>query len=417
MKIYRSTIFGAFGLLALTVAILFWKEVWQDSSSVTDKAVPVTQSSRNRTGTTSTRKESLSDRSNLKQFPPSPVGREIRSRLTQLSDRTLLKREAEGALVDPPTRELLKDLHFFLILKSRSGEVEGSELVAIAAEALQKSWKDPDLLGQVVALVLGEAREAGTGFEEMLEMVAIVAAHPQTSDDLHDTALREVALTDGASFARWLTEQSDANVFKVTKIDPYQLAAISWVKEDPVDASRWVEANLDHFTASSLFSFVSEWDQAEAIDWVRQQEEKGNEKIGPDVVGAAIGILAKTDPEAALTWVGDLPRNAKLIGMIGIANEWPEEDLSSAASWIRDQAEQGAEFDQVRLALSSRLWQNGHPLEALNTVLDLVNPQREISIVATGQQLYQFHPQVVIDWLPTSGLSEETQRAILGRDD
>ena len=55
-----------------------------------------------------------------------------------------------------------------------------------------------------------------------------------------------------------------------------------------------------------------------------------------------------------------------------------------------------------------------NPIGAIDVAIDITNEEIGDSlIIRAARVLYQSDPKRVIDWLPESGLSEQTQRAIL----
>jgi hypothetical protein len=96
-----------------------------------------------------------------------------------------------------------------------------------------------------------------------------------------------------------------------------------------------------------------------------------------------------------------------------LANGLGEDRLPEAVEWLARRRQGDAAYDAARRAVAERLTKP-NPIGAIDVAIDITNEEMGDSlIIRAARVLYQSDPDTVIDWLPESGLSEETQRAIL----
>ena len=83
--------------------------------------------------------------------------------------------------------------------------------------------------------------------------------------------------------------------------------------------------------------------------------------------------------------------------------------------WLTSRPQGDIGPDAARRVVAKRLIKSD-PVGAIDVAMDMPNrcgSEREQLIINAAWNLYRNDPETVIDWLPDSGLSEETQRAIL----
>ena len=97
------------------------------------------------------------------------------------------------------------------------------------------------------------------------------------------------------------------------------------------------------------------------------------------------------------------------------SREWPEDRLTEAVEWLTSRPQGNIGPDAARRVVAKHLIKSD-PVGAIDVAMDMPNrcgSEREQLIINAAWNLYRNDPETVIDWLPDSGLSEETQRAIL----
>lgn len=84
--------------------------------------------------------------------------------------------------------------------------------------------------------------------------------------------------------------------------------------------------------------------------------------------------------------------------------------------WLARRHQGDAGYDAARQVLAARLTRSD-PVGAIDVAIEITNEGiGDDLIIRAARVLYQTDPEIVIDWLPKSGLSEEGQLAILTPD-
>ena len=93
-----------------------------------------------------------------------------------------------------------------------------------------------------------------------------------------------------------------------------------------------------------------------------------------------------------------------------------DDRLDEAVQWLTSQPEGVAGHDPARRVVAKRLTKSD-PVGAIDVAMKIADRrQAEPLIINAARNLYRNDPKAVIDWLPKSALSEETQRAIISPD-
>ena len=223
-------------------------------------------------------------------------------------------------------------------------------------------------------------------------------------------AAREDAMTT----AKWLEQNLDSEYLNPRV---FEEVADEMAEIDAFAAAEFLDRHFEdeRVNGKVIAETVEEWarkDPTAAADWVN--EYLGHEKINNEVVHELAGEWARTDPEAALDWVAGLD-NAGLQkrGLTSAVERWSRENPAEVGAWLNSQTQRGDLYDPAIEAYANRI-AHQTPIAALSWAQQIQNEGlRERTTVRAGQAMARQDKDAVISWLPTSGLSERAQNAIL----
>lgn len=260
-------------------------------------------------------------------------------------------------------------------------------------------------------------RRAGGTSQELLEWLSGVTARGGKNDHLlerivHDTVL-EVSSTPGRAALVWLLSQPDSDF--ITKY-LFEQATRSWLHEDQKQALGWLDRNMNRFEGHGVRFVVLDWPQddvAGAREWVETRMAAEGDSFDPSLVSDVARMWASQDSTEAFDWIFSLDDRWHDWSFLGIAQGAPDENLPALADWLRDNREVGRELDRIRSTVARRI-AGSDPFTAIEVAADITNlAESDEVIITAARNLYIADPELVLAWLPESGLTEAAQHDIL----
>ncbi len=265
-----------------------------------------------------------------------------------------------------------------------------------------------------------EFRKAGGTNEELLDWLSGITARGGRNEHLlrrviHN-AVVEASNIPGRAAVDWLVSRPDSDLFTAYL---FEQAARSWLREDRKQALRWLDRNMDRFEGDGLRFVVAEWpedDVAGAREWVETRLVTEGSSVHPSSVSDVARLWARQDPAGAFGWLNSLEDRWHEWALLGIAQGLPDDELSAAADWLGRNRDAGRELDGIRTTVANRIARS-EPRTAIDVAADITNPaESEKLIITAARNLYLAEPDVVLRWLPESGLTSAAQNEIVSGD-
>jgi hypothetical protein len=197
----------------------------------------------------------------------------------------------------------------------------------------------------------------------------------------------------------------------------FEEVADEMMEIDPAAASRFLDTHFedDRVNGKVIAEMTEEWantDPAAAAEWVNQY--MGHKKINSEVVHELAGEWADSDPDAAINWVAGLKDDQlKRRGLASAVDHWARKEPAEVGDWLNKQTQRGDLYDPAIEVYANRIVRES-PIAALSWAQQIQNEgTRERTSVRAGQALFRTDEDAVLAWLPSSGLSERAQNAIL----
>jgi hypothetical protein len=280
------------------------------------------------------------------------------------------------------------------------------------------SWRIRDeLLDQFV--------EEGATADDLLEWGLTVIESGGTLDGIIESVFLKAAQLDAGAAVNWLLRNDKVDGFERTRVGQnwnyyFRRASEQWIQIEPRVAIGFLENNMDRVEARDVRYIIDDWageDIAASVAWVERQRRDGNPLMSPTWFGAVAGNWARQDPAAAINWVETLAGRERSWGLTSIAYRTPDELLGELTSWVSSQSPQDESFDPSREIIAGRLVES-NPREAIDLARGISNRAKsEALVMRAARALVQSEPEFVRNWLPTSGLSEDVQEAIISTNE
>jgi len=297
-------------------------------------------------------------------------------------------------------------------------------------EGLVRGWSETDLAGATAFVDgMGDSGEQGRyvyllasqymsqegtrGAFRWAESAALQHAGTPYLSQIVNSVTVEVARRDPEEAAAWIDRNADNEALSSRA---FAEVADELAERDPVAASQWLDKYFDdeRVNARVVGEMTREWarsDAAAAAEWVSQHA--GSEKIDVNVVSSISRQWAEDEPLAAIEWLDTLNNDTLMIrGLASVVDRWANQDATAAGDWLNT-IDRDATYDPVVESYANRVAYQS-PQLAMIWAREIEDAERsERTTIRVAQVLYRQDPQVVRDWLPASGLSEEAQNAIL----
>lgn len=319
---------------------------------------------------------------------------------------------------------------------SRSKKTKEPPLSPAARELLAELTETIEQGGNGRILV-EKCEKAGVRASDFLHLASVIK--PGRNSEL--TSLRwnltlvlgAAAKIDGRAAADWYDRYIPREFIEehesITWGTLFLTVAIGWLRFEPREAIRWA-AEHDHlstqrgatYNLSQILVYWPESDYAGHIEWIEERTRAGS---GVDMkLHEAVRLWVREDPDAALGWMESFAENEisfpwyREQGYAAVTGVLVRNRLGEAVEWLASRPRGDAVFDSSRQIVARRLTDSDPvgAIEVAQTMSDVRFRERELLIVDAARNLYRSDPQVVIDWLPESGLREVSQRAILSPD-
>lgn len=262
-----------------------------------------------------------------------------------------------------------------------------------------------------------EFREAGGTRDELLDWLSGVTArggqNEYALERIISDSVLEASNTLGRAAVDWLVSQPDSDLIST---ELFEQATQSWLRFDRNQALEWLDQNMDRFEEHGVRFVMSEWPQDDvegAREWVEARMVADGDSVHPSYVSDVARMWASQDPAGAYEWMFSLDERWHDWGLMGVVQGLPDEDLPEAADWLRQNRDIGRVLDDTRGTLANRI-AGSDPRTAIDVAIDITNiAESDRAIITAARILYRREPQLVLDWLPGSGLTETAQAAIL----
>ena len=169
------------------------------------------------------------------------------------------------------------------------------------------------------------------------------------------------------------------------------------------------ENNMKQSAFTNLTQQRSREHPAEVAEWLKEHAGKEYADGSFERLGDNWG---QKDPVAAAKYFDELPAGeGKAEGMREVVEHWAKEDPVDAGNWLNEK-EPSADLDPVYATFAREVSkENGEG--AMEWAQTITEPKvKEKTIPSVGQNWYRQDKAKVEEWLPDSGLPEETQKAI-----
>ncbi len=179
-------------------------------------------------------------------------------------------------------------------------------------------------------------------------------------------------------------------------------------------ARLWVESmgdenNMKNSAFTNLTQQRSREHPEEVAVWLKEHAGEKYAEASFERLGDNWG---QRDPISAAKYFDELPAGeGRSDGMREVVEHWAKDDPEATGNWLNEK-EPSADLDQVYAAYAKEVSkENGEG--AMDWARTIAEPKlKEKTITAVGQNWYRQDKAEVEAWLPDSGLSEETQKAI-----
>jgi hypothetical protein len=178
-------------------------------------------------------------------------------------------------------------------------------------------------------------------------------------------------------------------------------------------ASSWAEELPDPKLKEGAFMNLSRTfarDRPEEVaEWL---ETHANEKYSAKAFENLGRKWSETDPESSIDYFSNLPDGkSQEVGIKSSISNWAKQDPLAAGDWLNER-ESGPKLDSALAAYASTVStkDGGAAMEWAISISD--EKLQQSTIKKVGQEWYRQDKDSVEAWLPTSGLSETSQKSI-----
>lgn len=282
------------------------------------------------------------------------------------------------------------------------------------ADAYVEAMDDQKLRRRMVGVV-AESYLEQHGVGEALAWVSRVTA---ASEDrgyalatLEDTVKRG-ASQDAAQVAEWLQLNPDNPNIKPWM---FEHTAGQMAQRDPRLAAAWVQAAAqdDRVNGGAVRRVVDAWagkDPVAASQWV--DSFRDTNLLTKEVASHLAGNWAPQDTNGAFDWADTLEPGLRREAFGAIVGRMPHDELAATGDWIRG-APVDPVMDNARGAYAWRTFDES-PLVALEQVSLITDDKgRERVTMGIAEKMMHQDPEAALAWLPSSGLSEQSQQRLL----
>ena len=169
------------------------------------------------------------------------------------------------------------------------------------------------------------------------------------------------------------------------------------------------ENNMKQSAFTNLTQQRSREHPEEVAGWLK---EHAGEKYADGSFERLGDNWGQKDPVAAAKYFDELPAGeGKTEGMREVVEHWAKEDPVAPGNWLNEK-EPSADLDPVYAAYAKQVSKEDGA-GAMQWAQTITEPKlQKKTITSVGQNWYREDKESVEAWLPDSGLSEDTQKAI-----
>lgn len=211
-----------------------------------------------------------------------------------------------------------------------------------------------------------------------------------------------------AAFA-WESQQEGADLKQQISAGILQ----GWVATNPQEAARFAQSHIHDGASGSegaaYSSVVANYLAVKDPPGARQFVEDLPLETQPSAAVSAAMQLAHDDPQAAAAWINELPEETQIPAAGAVASQFAIQDPGLALSWIDSLS--GNVKDSALSTFATNARDRGAGMAAAFRITD--TGIRSSVVKTLADQWNLVNPAGLQEWLSTSGLPVETQKALL----
>jgi hypothetical protein len=191
-----------------------------------------------------------------------------------------------------------------------------------------------------------------------------------------------------------------------------------FLKEGFPTARQWVENLEDDGVKASAFRNLSRQQSrenpTEVAAWLKEHAGKEYSSDSFDELGENWG---RRDPTAAIEYFEALPDGeGRRQGMLEVVEAWTRKDSEAVGNWLNEKSESEQPLPELDEAIGeyAREVSRENAAEAMQWAASIQDEElKDRTVTRVGQNWMRQDEEAAKAWLPSSGLTEEVQKAII----